>query len=117
MPMLGLVVGAGLTIIALQQTQQQCMERKVIGMEQPQLQGKGNGVRYMGHGANTGGLQAHSIGWEYPYTVIGVQRGPEGALRWAVMDTRNGQLGADKATQRECTIEIASLKIRNMMHG
>ena len=115
--MLGLAVGVGLTLLAPKHTQQQYMERKVIKMEQPQLQGKGNEVRYMGHGANTGGLQAHSVGWEYPYTVIGVQRGPEGALRWAVMDTRNGQIGTDKATQRECSIEIASLKIRNMMHG
>ena len=45
MPMLGLAVGAGLTILALQQTQQQCMERKVVEMVQPQLQGKGNEVR------------------------------------------------------------------------
>ena len=112
--MLGLAVGVGLTLLAHKQTQQ-CMERKEIKMAQ--TQGKGNEVRYMGHGANTGGIQAHSIGWEYPYTVIGVQRGPEGALRWAVMDTRNGQIGTDKATQRECSIEIASLKIRNMMHG
>ena len=74
-------------------------------------------VQYLGHGNGTGGLQAHSIGWEYPYTVIGVHRGAEGALRWAVMDTRNGQIGADKATHRECTIEIASLKIRNMMNS
>jgi len=63
MPMLGLAVGVGLTLFAPQQTQQQCMERKAIEMVQPQLQGKGNEVRYMGHGANTGGLQAHSIGW------------------------------------------------------
>ena len=100
-----------------QQAEQKCLELQVMDMQKPQLKSKGNSVQYLGHGAGTGGLQAHSIGWEYPYTVIGVQRGPEGALRWAVMDTRNGQIGADKATQRECTIEIASMKIRNMMHG
>lgn len=100
-----------------QQAEQKCLESRVMDMQKPQLKSKGNSVQYLGHGAGTGGLQAHSIGWEYPYTVIGVQRGPEGALRWAVMDTRSGQIGADKATQRECTIEIASLKIRNMMHS
>lgn len=88
-----------------------------MDMQKPQIKSKGSPVQYLGHGKGTGGLQAHSIGWEYPYTVIGVQRGQEGALRWAVMDTRNGQIGADKATQRECTIEIASLKIRNMLHS
>lgn len=98
-------------------TMQGCLEQQVMDMQKPQLQSKGNTVQYLGHGKGTGGLQLHSIGAEYPYTIIGVQRGPEGALRWAVMDTRNGQIGADKATQNECMIEIASLKIRNMMHS
>lgn len=99
------------------QAMQQCLESQVVDMQKPSLRSKGNTVEYKGHGVGTGGLQAHSIGWEYPYTIMGVQRGPEGALRWVVMDTRNGQLGADKATHKECEIEIASLKIRNMMHG
>lgn len=77
----------------------------------------GNTVRYTGHGVNTGGLQAHSVGPEYPYTIIGVQRGAEGALRWAVMDTRNAQISVDKATYKECEIELYSLKLRNMMHS
>lgn len=104
-------------VVVAQSTMAQCIERRVQEMQQPQLQGRGNEVRYMGHGANTGGLQAHSVGPEYPYTVIGVQRGPDGPLRWAVMDTRNGQIGVDKATHKECEIEIYSLKVRNMMHG
>lgn len=114
--LLGVYLSVGVALATLQR-EQLCLEQQVMNMQKPQLQSKGATVQYLGHGKNTGGLQAHSVGWEYPYTVIGVQRGPEGALRWAVMDTRNGQIGADKATQRECTIEIASLKIRNMMHG
>lgn len=109
-----MMMGVG---VQAQATMQQCIESQVVDMQKPMLRGKGHEVKYTGHGVNTGGLQAHSIGWEYPYTVIGVQRGPEGALRWAVMDTRNGQIGVDKATHKQCEIEIASLKLRNMMHG
>ena len=114
---MGAFMAAALAIGASSGADQHCLEQQVMDMQKPQLQSKGSTVQYLGHGKGTGGLQAHSIGWEYPYTVIGVQRGPEGALRWAVMDTRNSQIGADKATHRECTIEIASLKIRNMMHS
>lgn len=30
-------------------------------------------VEYTGHGANTGGLQLHSMGDDYPFMVIGTQ--------------------------------------------
>ena len=97
---------------------QHCVERKAAEMRaEPQLRMPSGKVEYLGHGTGTGGLQAHSIGWEYPYTIIGVQRGPEGSLRWAVMDTRNGQIGVDKATYKACEIEVASLKLRNMMNS
>lgn len=32
-----------------------------------------NNLEYTGHGINTGGLQEHSIGDDYPFTVIGTQ--------------------------------------------
>jgi len=112
-----LVLAIANTQLAHADYQRKCLESQVVDMQKPQLRGKGHEVRYTGHGNDTGGLQRHSIGPEYQYTIIGVQRGPEGALRWAVMDTRNGQIGADKATHRECEIEVYSLKLRNMMHS
>lgn len=72
---------------------------------------------YLGHGAGTGGLQRHSIGDAYPYTVIARQNGPYGALRWRVLDCRNGQESDDLPTHRAAEIEISRLKIRNMMHS
>jgi len=32
---------------------------------------RGNPAEYTGHGVNTGGLQRHSIGDTYPFTVVG----------------------------------------------
>jgi len=43
-------------------------------------------VQYMGHGANTGGLQAHSIGDEYP--LITHMRGEF----WRILDSRTGNV-------------------------
>lgn len=42
------------------------------------------GVKYTGHGANTGGLQQHSIGPEYPF--ITYMRGD----KWRILDSRTG---------------------------
>ena len=46
---------------------------------------------YTGHLPNSGGLQGHSIGAEYPYIVEGVQQSADGPVRWRVLDSRNGQ--------------------------
>lgn len=70
-----------------------------------------NQVQYTGHGQNTGGLQGHSIGDEYPYMVAGVIDG------FAVLDTRTGTMGAHRHTYREAEIDLHSLKIRNLMHS
>jgi len=74
-------------------------------------------VQYQGHGKGTGGLQRHSVGAEYPYTIIARQSGPEAPLRWHVMDTRTGHESKGFSTHKAAEIEIASLKLRNMMHG
>lgn len=74
-------------------------------------------AQYLGHGVGTGGLQRHSIGDEYPYTVMGVQSHANAPVRWKVLDTRTGNVSREFATHKEASIEIASLKIRNMMHG
>lgn len=46
-------------------------------------------VQYTGHGANTGGLQAHSIGDNYPFLIFGRQF-DRSRLLWGVLDTRDG---------------------------
>lgn len=69
--------------------------------------------RYTGHGARTGGLQGHSVGDLYPYTLMAQGR-PE-SLTWFVMDTRTGNLSRGFRTASEAQAQAVSLKIRNML--
>lgn len=73
-------------------------------------------TNYTGHGDNTGGLQRHSVGEMYPYTVIhyGSLQGP---LEYAAYDLRTGNEGKRRLTYKEAEIDVYSLKIRNMMHS
>lgn len=66
---------------------------------------------YQAHGARTGGLQGHSVSEQYPYTVIGIGE------RWAAMDLRTGRTGNKHRTYREAEIDIAGLKLRNLMNS
>ncbi len=74
-------------------------------------------VAYTGHGAGTGGLQQHSVGAEYPYTIMGRQAHADAPTQWCVFDTRTGKEGELRRTYREAMLDLWSLKIRNMMHG
>lgn len=74
-------------------------------------------VQYLGHGVGTGGLQRHSMGDQYPYTVVGTQAHADAPTQWYVMDCRTGKRGELRKTQHECNMDIASLRIRNMMHS
>lgn len=74
-------------------------------------------VRYTGHGANTGGLQGHSVGSDYPYMIIGVQDRLEAPTEWQVMDSRTGNKTPRFPTYQRAQIELTSLKIRNCMHS
>lgn len=74
-------------------------------------------VQYLGHGAGTGGLQAHSVGAEYPYTIVGTQAHSEAPTGWYCMDTRTGKRGTPRRSYKEAEIDLWSLKIRNMMHS
>jgi hypothetical protein len=69
---------------------------------------------YKGHGANTGGLQRHSVGDLYPYTVI--RKGAR-AEQFLAFDMRTSNEGAPRRTYIEAAQDIASLRLRNMMHG
>jgi hypothetical protein len=74
-------------------------------------------VVYTGHGANTGGLQGHSVGSEYPYMIVGVQDRLEAPTEWRVMDTRTSKMSEKFPTQQRAIIEMASLRVRNCMHS
>mgnify|MGYP007124203539 CR=1 FL=1 len=74
-------------------------------------------VEYLGHGANTGGLQRHSVGAEYPYTVAGTMQHGDAQTQWYVQDLRTGNRGVLRATYKQAEIDLWALKVRNMMHG
>ena len=76
-----------------------------------------NEVRYTGHGANTGGLQGHSIGPDYPYLIIGVQDRLEAPTEWQVMDSRTSNRSPRFPTYQRAVIEMTSLRTRNLMHS
>jgi hypothetical protein len=76
-----------------------------------------NQVQYLGHGANTGGLQQHSVGSDYPYMIVGVQDRLEAPTRYRVMDTRTSKMSDPFPTQQRAIIEMNQLRIRNMMHA
>lgn len=75
-----------------------------------------NQVAYLGH-AGSGGLQRHSIGAEYPYTIIGVCDSLDAPVEWQVLDTRTGNLGHRRLTYNLAAQDLWALKIRNMMHS
>lgn len=73
------------------------------------------GTGYTGHGARTGGLQAHSCGELMPYMIQAV--GLLDSLQWQVLDSRTGNVGRLHRSRKEAEMEVHSLKLRNMMHG
>lgn len=72
-------------------------------------------TQYTGHGDNTGGLQRHSVGPLYPYTII--QKGCPDALQHVAFDLRTGKEGTPRRTYKEAELDVHSLKLRNMMHS
>lgn len=74
-------------------------------------------VQYTGHGANTGGLQMHSVGDEYPYIIHGVADSWEQPTQYQVMDSRTGNRSQRFPTYMAAYIHCISLKTRNLMHS
>lgn len=77
----------------------------------------GTQVQYTGHGDNTGGLQRHSIGTEYPYLIMGVQDRLEAPTEWVIMDTRTSNRSQRFPTYQRAVIELSSLRVRNLLHS
>jgi hypothetical protein len=74
-------------------------------------------VRYTGHGINTGGLQGHSVGADYPYMIIGIADRIEQPTEWQVMDCRTSNRSERFPTYQRAVIEMTSLRTRNLMHS
>lgn len=72
---------------------------------------------YTGHGARTGGLQAHSMGDEYPYIIHGITTGPHAPTEYQVMDSRTGNTSQRFPTYLSAHIHYTSLRVRNLMHS
>lgn len=67
--------------------------------------------------AGTGGLQKHSIGADYPFTLVATQSNGYARLQWVVMDCSTGNISRKFHTSMEARIHLTSLRIRNMMHS
>jgi len=74
-------------------------------------------VRYTGHGANTGGLQGHSVGADYPYMIIGVQDRLDAPTEWQVMDSRTSNRSDRFPSYQRAVIEMTKLRLRDLMHS
>ena len=66
-----------------------------------------NAVQYSGHGANSGGLQMHSIGDEYPRMVVGVNDG------WKSFNMNSGAYGPVRESYAKAK---ADLKLDALKH-
>lgn len=73
--------------------------------------------QYLGHGARSGGLQAHSMGDEYPYIIHGITTGPHAPTEYQVMDSRTGNTSQRFPTYMSAYIHYTSLRVRNLMHS
>ena len=71
-----------------------------------------NSTGYTGHGSF--GLQNHSKGPLWPYTVI---REGARAEKFLAMDLRTGKCGRPFGSYKEAEIDAAALLVRNMMHS
>lgn len=71
--------------------------------------------RIVGHAAK-GGIQNHSLGEDYPLTIVGTQAHADAPTEWYVMNCVTGKKGFTRRTYVECQLDITQIKIRNMMH-
>lgn len=59
-----------------------------------------NEIKYTGHGVNTGGLQGHSIGEEYPRMVVGAEHG------WKALNLNTGVYGPVRETYAKAKADL-----------
>lgn len=73
------------------------------------------GTGYTGHGPS-GGVQQHSKGPLYPFTVIAIGD-PNRKLMWAAMDLRSGSVGTPRHTYNQAEIDVHGRRVLGMMHS
>ena len=67
--------------------------------------------------AGTSGLQSHSVGPEYPFAIVGKMAHAKAPTQWAVMNCLTGAEGRAWPTYRAAQIDLASLRVRDLMHS
>lgn len=72
-------------------------------------------AQYTGHGAKTGGLQGHSVGSMYPFTIEAI--GNLNPVRWRWRNLNTGQVGKPQPTHNLAVIDLTSLHINTMMNS
>lgn len=71
------------------------------------------GTGYTGH-ASSGGLQRHSIGELYPFTIIGQGRD---VVQYRWMHLHTGQEGRLCRTYKEAEIDLYSIRVKALMNS
>ena len=66
-----------------------------------------------GHASTAPGLRGHSIGDQYPYTVVAIGAYP---VRYAAMDLRTGRTGHERGSYAAAAIDVAGLRVRNLIN-
>ena len=66
-----------------------------------------------GHAATAPGLRGHSIGDLYPYTVVAIGAYP---VQFAAMDLRTGRTGHLRGSYAAAAIDVAGLRVRNLIN-
>lgn len=70
--------------------------------------------QYTGH-ASKGGLQRHSIGSMYPFTIEAF--GNLNPVRWRWRNLQTGQCGKPQPTHNLAVIDLTSLRINTLMNS
>ena len=69
-----------------------------------------------GH-AGTGGLQTHSLGADYPWYILRSQTNGYAPLQYSVYNLVTGSRSQLFRTLRAAEIQLASIRVRNLMHS
>lgn len=74
-----------------------------------------NSATYTGHGKEYG-LQQHSCGDMYPFTIVGTSQG-HGPTKWRWENVKTGQFGEWQHTQNLAIIDLYNRKVTALMHS
>lgn len=72
-------------------------------------------AEYTGHGEHAG-LQRHSVGEDYPFTIVGTSSGT-GRTRYAWFNCQTGKQGEWKRTHKEAEIDLYATRVCSLMYS